>query len=166
MNLFCVADESSVQFMNFVQSKTLINDDFEENLHFRSTEYFNKQNSTISNYERTYTFAMRDELKPEVNYLDLIELDENHYRLRRLNFKNTNQNSIKSKLLINSRLYLNEWTNGELEISIDKNLLDVGDYKMKIIFENDATYKVANNSKRTHKKVDKSNFDEFNEKVN
>ena len=99
-----------------------------------------KKNATFSSYERTYTIV---DMKPEV-YLDLIELDDKHYQVKRMSLKNLSENElIKVKVTMNSRLFIDEWTNGELEIKIDKSLIDA-DSKIRILFENDANYKVSN----------------------
>lgn len=163
-----------VQFIDLIKSRTLINSDFDENLNYIGTELFDKRNLTTSTYERTYTFSIDDEIKPETHYLDLIELDEKHYQLKRIAFKNLNQSLIKGKLLINNRLYLKEWTNSEIQINIDKNLIDRNG-KFKILFKSDDKFKVSKKDSVENSKSNKGNkdghyswhqFEEFQENVN
>lgn len=148
-----------------MQSKSLVESDFEENLLYKGTEHFNSRNSTISssasNYERSYTFSASggsgssssSSSGTQLFYLDLIELDEKHYEVKRIAFKTANPKLLRAKLLINSRLYADEWANAQLEIRIDRSLLDTA-AKIRLFFENERDFKLS------------KSFEEFKEKVN
>ena len=140
--------------LDFVQSGSLLESDFEENLTYRGTEHFNSRNSTVSNYERSYTFSLGDgSARSQLFYLDLFELDEKHYEVKRIAFRTAGQTLMRAKLLINSRLYADEWTNAQLDIRIDRSLLESGG-KIRVLFESERDFRLS------------KPFEEFKEKVN
>ena len=104
----------------------------------------------MSNYERTYTFSVGGS---QAYYLDLIELDEKHYEVKRIAFRTSSRSAVRAKLRINSRMYADEWANAQLEIRIDRGLLDAAG-RIRLFFESDRDFKLS------------KSFDEFKEKVN
>lgn len=135
-----------------MQARSLIESDFEENLTNQGTENFNSRNATVSSYERSYAFSDGGS-RSQLFYLDLIELDERHYEVKRIAFRSSGQNLLKAKLRINSRLYADEWANAQLEVRIDRTLLDSAG-RIKMLLQSERDFKVSKTG------------DEFKEKVN
>lgn len=112
------------RFFEFVQLKSLKEDDFNDNLIYLRTELLNnfriasldrakdeKVNKSTENnqtyYERTYEFRSIDK-ESTIYLLNLYELGHKHYELKRLvlNKKMNNQNELIKEKLIKSTGFL------------------------------------------------------------
>lgn len=137
--------------MEFVQSRSLIESDFEENLIYRGTEHFNSRNASVSSYERSYAFSDTGS-RSQLFYLDLVELDERRYAVKRMAFWSSRQRLLRAKLRINSRLYVDEWANAQLEVRIDRTILDSSG-RVKVLLQSERDFKISKTGEEFKEKV-------------
>lgn len=106
----------------------------------------------MSSYERSYAFSDASSTRSQLFYLDLVELDERRYEVKRMAFWSSSQRLLRAKLRMNGRVYVDEWANAQLEVRIDRTILDSGG-RVKVLLQSERDFKISKTGEEFKEKV-------------